>query len=134
MKQILSLLNVLGRIYQLDAKSKPNLSNWEEILSLQSQLWPINRKPLFLERGDECSAHKMSFLEHIIEKFQRPTILELNIEGLIDSEMMVLQHLAEKLKALAKTQQAIVQSLCSLYSIRFLKGPRRTHYRSTNSC
>ena len=43
---------------------------------------------------------KLPFSEHIANKFQRPTILQLNIEGLTASKMKVLHHLAMQSEAL----------------------------------
>ena len=43
---------------------------------------------------------KLSFSEHIANKFLRPTILQLNIEGLIESKMNVIHHLSLQSEAL----------------------------------
>ena len=43
---------------------------------------------------------KLPFSGHIANKFQRPTILQLNIKGLIASKMNVLHHLAMQFEAL----------------------------------
>ena len=43
---------------------------------------------------------KLPFSGHIDNKFRRPTILQLNIEGLIASKMSVLHHLAMQSEAL----------------------------------
>ena len=51
------------------------------------------RQTPFLGRGDALS-------RHIVNKFRRPTILQLNIEGLTASKMVVLHHLATQFEAL----------------------------------
>ena len=56
---------------------------------------PTNRQTSFSGRGDVCSASG-----HIVNKFRRPAILQLNIEGLTASEMNVLHHLAVQFEAL----------------------------------
>ena len=43
---------------------------------------------------------QISFSGHIANKFRRPTILQLNIEGLTASKMNVLHHLAMQSEAL----------------------------------
>ena len=43
---------------------------------------------------------KLPFSGHIANKFRRPTILQLNIEGLTASKMNVLHHLAVQSEAL----------------------------------
>ena len=43
---------------------------------------------------------KLPFSGHIANKFRRPTILQLNIEGLTASKMNVLYHLAMQSEAL----------------------------------
>ena len=60
---------------------------------------PANQQTSFSGRGDECVAHKLPFSGHIIKKFQGPSILQLNIEGLTASKMNVLHHLATQLEA-----------------------------------
>ena len=48
-----------------------------------------------------CNAWiKLPFSGHIANKFQRPTVLQLNIEGLTGSKMNVLHHLALQSEAL----------------------------------
>ena len=56
---------------------------------------PTNRQTSFSGRGDVCSASG-----HIVNKFRRPAILRLNIEGLTASKMNVLHHLAVQFEAL----------------------------------
>ena len=56
---------------------------------------PTNRQTSFSGRGDVCPASG-----HIVYKFQRPAILQLNIEGLTASKMNVLHHLAVQFEAL----------------------------------
>ena len=51
------------------------------------------RQTPFSGRGDE-------FPRHIVNKLRRPTILQLNIEGLTASKMSVLHHLAIQSEAL----------------------------------
>ena len=60
---------------------------------------PANQQTSFSGRGDECVAHKLLFLGHIIKKFRGPSILQLNIEGLTASKMNVFHHLATQLEA-----------------------------------
>ena len=43
---------------------------------------------------------KLPFSGHIASKFRRPTILQLNIEGLTESKINVLHHLAMQSEAL----------------------------------
>ena len=64
------------------------------------QFGPTNRQTSFSGRGDVCYARKLPFSGHITKKFRRPTILQLNIEGLTASKMTVLEHLAKQLEAL----------------------------------
>ena len=56
---------------------------------------PTNRQTSFSGRGDVCSASG-----HIVNKFRRPAILQLNIEGLTASKMNVLHHLVVQFEAL----------------------------------
>ena len=58
---------------------------------------PANQQTSFSGRDDEYVAHKLLFSGHIIKKFPRPSILQLNIEGLTASKMNVLHHLATQL-------------------------------------
>ena len=58
-----------------------------------------NRQTFFSGRGNVCCI-KLPFSEHIVNKFQRLTILQLNIEGLTASKMNVLHHLAMQSEAL----------------------------------
>ena len=57
-----------------------------------------NRKTSFLGRGNVKI--KLPFSGHIANKFRRPTILQLNIEGLTASKMNVPHHLAMQSEAL----------------------------------
>ena len=57
-----------------------------------------NRQTSFTGRGNACI--KLPFSGHIANKFRRPTILQLNIEGLTASKMNVLHHLAMQFEAL----------------------------------
>ena len=57
-----------------------------------------NRQTSFSGRGN--ARIKLPFSGHIANKFRRPTILQLNIEGLTASKMNVLHHLAMQSKAL----------------------------------
>ena len=50
---------------------------------------------------------KLPFLGHIANKFRRPTILQLNIEGLTASKMNILHHLAMQSEALLILLQEI---------------------------
>ena len=51
-----------------------------------------NRQTSFSVRGNAWI--KLPFSGHVIKKFQKPTILQLNIEGLIASKVNVLHYLA----------------------------------------
>ena len=62
------------------------------------QCGSANRKTSFLGRGNVRI--KLPFSGHIANKFRRPTILQLNIEGLTASKMNVLHHLAMQSEAL----------------------------------
>ena len=62
------------------------------------QCGSANRKTSFLGRGNVKI--KLPFSGHIANKFRRPTILQLNIEGLTASKMNVLHHLAMQSEAL----------------------------------
>ena len=57
-----------------------------------------NRQTSFLGRGNAWK--KLCFLGHIANKFQRPTILQLNIEDLTASKMNILHYLALQSEAL----------------------------------
>ena len=57
-----------------------------------------NRQTSFSGRGNAWK--KLSFLGHIAKKFRRPTILQLNIEGLTESKMNVFYYLALQSEAL----------------------------------
>ena len=60
------------------------------------QCGSANRQTSFSGRGNVLTI----FLGHIANKFRRPTILQLNIEGLTASKMNVLHHLAMQSEAL----------------------------------
>ena len=62
------------------------------------QCGSANRQTSFSGRGNERI--KLPFSGHIANKFLRPTILQLNIEGLTASKMNVLHHLAMQSEAL----------------------------------
>ena len=62
------------------------------------QCGSVNRETSFSGRGNVRI--KLPFSGHIANKFRRPTILQLNIEGLTASKMNVLHHLAMQSEAL----------------------------------
>ena len=62
------------------------------------QCGSANRQTSFSRRGNVKI--KLPFSGHIANKFRRPTILQLNIEGLTASKMNVLYHLAMQSEAL----------------------------------
>ena len=62
------------------------------------QCGSANRQTSFSGRGNVKI--KLPFSGHIANKFRRPTILQLNIEGLTASKMNVLHHLAMQSEAL----------------------------------
>ena len=62
------------------------------------QCGSANRQTSFSGRGNVRI--KLPFSGHIASKFRRPTILQLNIEGLTASKMNVLHHLAMQSEAL----------------------------------
>ena len=62
------------------------------------QCGSANRQTSFSGRGNDRI--KLSFSGHLANKFQRSTILQLNIEGLTASKMNVLHHLAMQSEAL----------------------------------
>ena len=62
------------------------------------QCGPANRQTSFSEWGN--ARIKLLFSGHIANKFRRPTILQLNIEGLTASNMNVLHHFAMQSEAL----------------------------------
>ena len=72
--------------------------NGRVLTPLNVQPGPTNqqKRP---SQGDACKPN-LPFLGHIVNKFQRPTILQLNIEGHTASKMNVLHHLAVQHKAL----------------------------------
>ena len=57
-----------------------------------------NRQTSFTGRVNACI--KLPFSGHIANKFRRPTILQLNIEGLTANKMNVLHHLAMQFETL----------------------------------
>ena len=61
------------------------------------QCGSANRQTSFSGRGNVKI--KLPFSGHIANKFRRPTILQLNIEGLTASKMNVLYHLAMQSEA-----------------------------------
>ena len=62
------------------------------------QCGSANRQTSFSGRGNVRI--KLPFSGHIANKFRRPTILQLNIEGLTASKINVLHHLAMQSEAL----------------------------------
>ena len=62
------------------------------------QCGSASRQTSFSGRGN--ARIKLPFSGHIANKFRRPTILQLNIEGLTASKMNVLHHLAMQSEAL----------------------------------
>ena len=62
------------------------------------QCGSANQQTSFSGRGNVKI--KLPFSGHIANKFQRPTILQLNIEGLTANKMNVLHHLAMQSEAL----------------------------------
>ena len=62
------------------------------------QCGSANRQTSFSGRSKACI--KLPFSGHIANKFRRPIILQLNIEGLTASKMNVLHHLAMQSEAL----------------------------------
>ena len=79
-------------------RQKPNLPKWKHIHPFQCSAWSANRQTSFSERGNAWI--KLPFSGNIANKFRRPTILQLNIEGLTASKMNVLHHLAMQSEAL----------------------------------
>ena len=80
---------------------------------------PANRPMSFSERGDACGSN-LPFSGHIVNTFRRPTILQLNIEGLIACKINVLQHLAVQHEALVILLQ---ETHCQRRSSRPPKPP-----------
>ena len=70
---------------------------------------PGNRQTSFSGRSDARGSN-LPFSEHIVHTFRRPTILQLNIEGLTASNMNVLHQLAVLLEALVILLQ---KTLCT---------------------
>ena len=77
-----------------------NRTYQNERVSIHSdvQCGSANRQTSFSGRGNVRI--KLPFSGHIANKFRRPTILQLDIEGLIASKMNVLHHLAMQFEAL----------------------------------
>ena len=67
--------------------------------NLDVQPEPANQQTSFSGRGDACGSN-MLFSGHIVNTFRRPTILQLNTEGLTASKINVLHHLAVQHEAL----------------------------------
>ena len=83
-------------------RPKPNLPKRMGIYPVQCSVWVCQSTatclPSFSGRGN--ARIKLLFSRHIADKFRRPTILQLNIEGLTASKMNVLHHLAMQSEAL----------------------------------
>ena len=60
---------------------------------------PANRQTSISRWGDACESN-LFFLGRIVNTLRRPTILQLNVEGLTASKMNVLHHLALQHEAL----------------------------------
>ena len=69
------------------------------------QCGSANRQTSFSGRGN--ARIKLPFSGHIANKFRRPTILQLNIQGLTASKINVLHHLAMQSEALVILLQEI---------------------------
>ena len=67
------------------------------------QCGSANRQTSFSGRGN--ARIKLPLSGHIANKFRRPTILQLNIEGLTANKMNVLHHLAMQFEALVMLLQ-----------------------------
>ena len=79
-------------------RPKPNLPKWRISTHFDVQRSPANWQTSFLGRGNACI--KLPFSGNIVKKFRRPTILQLNIEGLTASKMNVIHYLAMQSEAL----------------------------------
>ena len=80
------------------SSSKPNLPKRRVSTHSDVQCGFANRQTSFSGVGNVRI--KLPFSGHIAKKFRRPTILQLNIEGLTASKMNVLHHLAMQSEAL----------------------------------
>ena len=74
-----------------DDRPKPNLPNERVSTHSDVQYGSANRETSFSGRSN--AGIKLPFSGHIANKFRRPTVLQLNIEGLTASKMNVLHHL-----------------------------------------
>ena len=81
-----------------DDRPKPNLPKWKVSTHSDVQCGSANWQTFFSGRGN--ARIKLPFSGPITNKFRRPTILQLNIEGLTASKMNVLHHLAMQSEAL----------------------------------
>ena len=80
---------------------------------------PTNRQTSFSGRGNVCSASG-----HIVNKFRRPAILQLNIEGLTASKMNVFHYLAVQFEALV----ILLQETHCAFTETHCRGPlQKTH-------
>ena len=75
---------------------------------------------------------KMSFLEHIAKKFRRPTIPQLNIEGLTASKLNVLHYLALQFEAEVDTSRHVSRHVFKNlgFGLSLRLGPLRLDSRS----
>ena len=89
----------------MHARPKQNLQKWKGTHP-DVQPGPANPQTSFLGQGDACESNLL-FSGHILNTFQRPTILQLNIEGLTGSKMNVLHHLAVQHEALVILLQEV---------------------------
>ena len=78
-------------------ETEPTKTEWVDTHS-DIQCGSANRQTSFSGLGNAWI--KLPFSGHIANKFQRPTILQLNIEGVTASRMNVLHHLAMQSEAL----------------------------------
>ena len=79
-------------------RAKPNLPNGRVSTHSDVQCGSATRQTSFSGRGN--ARIKLPFSGHVANKFRRPTILQLNIEGLTASKINVLHHLAMQSEAL----------------------------------
>ena len=77
---------------------KLNLLKQKDIHPSHVKCGSTNQQTSFSGWGNAWK--KLPFSEHIANKFQRPTILQLNIEGLTTSKINVLHYLALQSEAL----------------------------------
>ena len=82
----------------LNDRPKPNLPKQKVSTHSDVQCGSANRQTSFSGWGN--IRIKLPFSGHIANKFRRPTILQLNIEGFTASKMNVLHHLAMQSEAL----------------------------------